>query len=34
MGYLGNPVTQDFTSTTPVQSISGSGALHILYQQV
>ena len=26
MGYLGNPVTQDFTSTTPVQSISGSGA--------
>ena len=26
MGYLGNPVTKDFTSSTSVQTISGSGA--------
>ncbi len=26
MGYLGNPVTQDFTSSTSVQSLTGDGS--------
>ena len=26
MGYLGNPVTKDFTSSTSVQSLAGDGA--------
>ena len=26
MGYLGNPVTKDFTSSTSVQTISGDGS--------
>jgi hypothetical protein len=26
MGYLGNPVTKDFTSSTSVQTLSGDGS--------
>ncbi len=26
MGYLGNPITQDFTSSTSVQSLTGDGS--------
>ena len=25
MGYLGNPVTKNFTTTTPVQTLTGDG---------
>jgi hypothetical protein len=27
MGYLGNPVTQDFTSSTSVQTLTGDGSV-------
>ena len=27
MGYLGNPVTKNFTTTTPVQTLTGDGSV-------
>ena len=28
MGYLGNPVTKNFTTTTPVQTLTGNGGTY------